>query len=42
MSRFPAACSVLPSVVLAGPVGYVVRLVLSRPERLCVVECLRE
>ena len=38
MSRFLVVRRVVRSVVLAGQVGYVVRLVLSRPERSYVVE----
>jgi hypothetical protein len=37
-AHFEGRRDFLPSVVLAGQVGYVVRLVLSRPERSYVVE----
>ena len=38
MSRFAIVYAVLASAILAAQVGYVVRLVVSRLERLCVVE----
>jgi hypothetical protein len=38
MSRFPVVCGVLPNVIYAGQVGYVVRLVRSRSKQVCVVE----
>jgi hypothetical protein len=38
MSRFAIVYAVLASAILAAQVGYIVRLVVSRLERLCVVE----